>query len=366
MWLSAALGGGVTGLAPSRVAAEETQRRWIKHTIVPGERLDDIAVRYGVTKAQMLRWNKSLRKKQYLYAGRTLKVYARRFPPPRRKITYTIRWGDSWQKIADRYNVRIKDLRRWNKKIPKRFRSGQKLVVYTNPRPAPPRTETSGVGPGANVPPGGFSVGRPNRGRLVNGVQLPQSDDYTIRRPELAWGSSKTIRLVVDVLAKFRRETGFTGAVPIGAISKQGGGRLRPHKSHQSGRDVDIGLPRVVGLSARTRPTVEQIDWGATWQLLSAFAETDEVEYIFLERSRQDRLIRAARKMGATAVELDRMFQFRHGRGGRKGLIRHAKGHTIHFHIRFKCADEETGCERVVRGTSSRVQRRPRAPGPVT
>ena len=49
------------------------------------------------------------------------------------------------------------------------------------------------------------------------------------------------------------------GEIKIADISKKGGGRLRPHSSHQAGRDVDIRLPRRKG-SSKEDNSVSAID----------------------------------------------------------------------------------------------------------
>ena len=102
------------------------------------------------------------------------------------------------------------------------------------------------------VPKTAFSVGQPARGRLKNGLQLPSNDAlYTIRNPDHSWGSSHMIEELQRGLANFRRASGFDRRILIEDMSQHGGGRFGPHKSHRSGRDVDIQLP-VAPACART------------------------------------------------------------------------------------------------------------------
>ena len=328
--------------------ANEGDRRWVKHTVVPKERLDDIAERYGVSRDEVVRWNKPLQKKAWIYAGQTLKIHARTVPPPREKITYVVQFGDTWQKIADTHNVRSSDLRAWNPNVPRTFKAGAKLTVYTNPTHAPIPEEEGEAGveplPVIKVKSGGWSVGKPNRGRLVNGVQLPDSDLYTVRDPEKAWGSSHTILKLQEVIATWRRDTGFAGALVIGAISKQGGGRFKPHRSHQSGRDVDIRLPKKPGADSKSSDPAD-IDWRAAWGLIKAFIESGEVEYIFLDWNRQKRLYNAAKAAGATEELLNKAIQYPRPRKTNNGLVRHADGHTVHIHVRIRCSPASSRCE---------------------
>ena len=44
-------------------------------------------------------------------------------------LRYTVRKGDSLSRIADRFNVRISDIKRWNR-IGKYLQPGQKIKLY--------------------------------------------------------------------------------------------------------------------------------------------------------------------------------------------------------------------------------------------
>lgn len=330
---------------------DETERPWVKHKVVPRERIEDIEARYGVSKKELVRWNKRLQKKQWIYAGQVLRIKARRVPPPREKISYVVKSRDRWVEIAKAHNVRESDLRSWNRKVPRAFKVGQKLTIYTNPlevgAPAEGEASVSGSGPTPDklsVRGNGLSVGKPNRGRIQRGVQLPKSEHYTLRDPERSYGSSHAVTVIHDSIAAFRAETGYRGEIKIADLSKKGGGRLRPHGSHQAGRDADIRLPRRKGVS-KDNKNLSAIDWDLSWALVKAFVDSGEVEYIFLETSRQRALRKAAQRAGASAAELERAIQYPSKRGTNKGLVRHASGHRIHIHVRVKCADSNSRCE---------------------
>lgn len=331
---------------------DDSERTWVKHKVVPRERLEDLELRYGVSRKEIVRWNKKLQRKQWIYAGQVLRIKARRVPPPREKITYIVKRGDRWVEIAKTHNVRESDLRYWNRKVPRAFKVGQKLTIYTNPmevaEPAPGDGEP---GAGTGVKPdtltirgNAYSVGKPNRGRIQNGVQLPESEHYTLRDPERSYGSSHAVKVIHDSIAAFRAESGYKGEIKIADLSKKGGGRLRPHSSHQAGRDVDIRLPLRKGVS-KDNHSVSAIDWDVSWALIKAFIDSGEIEYIFLETSRQKALRKAAQRAGASAEELKRAIQYPSKRGTNKGLVRHAKGHRMHIHVRIKCADGNARCQ---------------------
>ncbi len=337
----------------------QAERTAITHRVVPFESLAEIAARYGVTVKELESWNKILKRKTgELKAGWELKVRARIAAPPRVKVSYSVKSGDTWQEIAGKYNVPEGDLHRWNRAVPRQFKAGQKLVVYTNPKaaavrklaraePIDPLTGTPSVSITPrefNVPAGGVSVGTPSRGRLTGGIQLPESDLYTVRRPEEAFGSSHTILEIQEAIAAFRDASGYDGALLIGALSLERGGRFRPHRSHQSGRDVDIRLPKKPGADKKS-DSPNDIDWDAAWKLVEAFIEHGDAEYIFLDYSRQKRLFEAAKRAGASDATLDKAIQYPRARTTNHGVVRHAEGHLIHVHVRVQCPRDQARCE---------------------
>jgi LysM repeat protein len=335
---------------PGKVEAPAPpERRWITHKVVPRETLDTIAMRYGVSRDSLVAWNKrKLGGKQWIYAGQELKVHARLLPPPREKITYVVLSGDTWTKIADRFGVPTGHLRDWNPKVPKKFKAGAKLKVYTDPK-APPPAAAGGAGGGKGALPefhvraGGYEVGRPNRGHLVNGVQLPASEMVRILDPDKVWGTTHTIQHLLEAIAAFRRDSGYDKPLTISSISLKKGGRFGPHSSHRTGRDVDVRLPRKAAAPKGEAPS--SIDWMHTWKLVEALVATGEVEYIFVSWSRQKYLYRAAQSDGATKAELEKLVQWPRKSSTNKGVVRHADGHTVHLHVRFKCTPGNSRCE---------------------
>ena len=336
--------------ASGAAAATEPTRKWITHRVVPRERLDEIADRYGVTKQALIRWNAKLEKSTYIYAGQKLRVYAKKFPPPREKISYTVQRGDSWNGIAKAHNVEPSDLRNWNRKVPRKFKAGTVLVVYTNPVAKPPAALGSAAGlaeaelPEIDVRRGGLAVGKPNRGWLLNGVQLESGDMFKVRDPDKAWGTTHTLENLQTAVAKFRAKTGHDEALLVGAISKRKGGKFRPHSSHQTGRDVDLRMPKKKGADEKSS-AISDIDWDKTWVLIKELIGTGEVEYIFLDWNRQKRLYNAARKAGASKSEVEKAIQYPRAKKTNNGVVRHAEGHNVHIHIRFKCAPSNGRCE---------------------
>jgi hypothetical protein len=323
---------------------------WIRHRVLPRERITQIAVRYGVTPEDLWRWNERLSPQASYPRGiRNLRVRAHRLPPPRRKVRYQVQEGEGWMDVAAKFRVETRDLHALNWTT-RELRPGRELVLWVDP--GWPFSLRPGEGPPVperfDVPTGGQSVGRPHRGRLQGGVLLPESDLYTRKIPSSGlYGSSHTIEQLQRAFASFRHDSGFEGQVIIGSMSRKRGGRFSPHVSHQSGRDIDIRLPMWTSVpSSVVSPHPDEIDWYATWALIEAFIQTGEVAAIFLDVSRHRYLYEAARAMGETPESMEPVLKWPNWTGETAPIVHHADGHDVHIHVRIKCGPAEPRCKR--------------------
>ncbi len=200
-------------------------------------------------------------------------------------------------------------------------------------------------------PAAGQSVGAPWAGRLQEPAQLPGAERYYIRRPYRAFGTRSTVELVQRALGEVLDAFPDVHVLAVGDLSAEKGGWITDHHSHQSGRDIDLGLfytekPQSYPGSF-VEATDDNIDAAATFALLEAFAQTTSedggVQVMFLGFKVQAMLYNWALDHGVDQDRLDRMFQLPHGRGG-AGLIRHEPNHDNHIHIRFKCPSDDTAC----------------------
>ena len=205
--------------------------------------------------------------------------------------------------------------------------------------------------PALELPGDARTRGRPDAGSLEHALQLPPSPDYTIRCPAHAYASSTTANELMQALTSFRNHSGYRGELVIGDLSLPAGGRYGPHRSHQSGRDVDLWLPIAGGRYRRgcvrcgtdlCRPEPHEVDWRATWQLVHALASNGRAQDIFLAWELHPQLRRAARALGVPEPELAQAIQ--HPVRGRAALVKHAAGHTQHLHVRFRCPPDDPGC----------------------
>lgn len=320
---------------------------FIKHQIIPAETLAEIATRYGVSEQDIARWNHLNVKKPVLHTGKTLRIRVTDPPPARERIEHVAKRGDDWDSLAKEYGVDVLKLKAWNRKLGTKITSKEKVVLWRDP---PPIVEVTNGGLAAKlaqvrVRAGGISIGRPSRGRLVRGVELPDRPDlYVRRKPDESYGSTHAIKELMGAIVRFRHETGFKRSIVIGGISRAKGGRFRPHKSHQSGRDIDIRMPLTAAAEGKRHITANDIDWRATWQLIHAFIRNGQVEYVFLEYKLQKRLYKAARETGVPQEQLAEWIQWPRPPKTNKGIVRHVQGHQVHFHVRVRCAPTETHC----------------------
>ncbi len=181
---------------------------------------------------------------------------------------------------------------------------------------------------------GSMSVGSPNGGRLLNAVKLPDDPRWELVDPAHAWGTAETIEYLRTAITAVHAR--FPGAPPlhIGHISRKSGGHLSPHRSHQSGRDVDLGYYyKAEEHQWYRRATKNTLDLDRTWMLVRSLITETDVRLILIDHSVQRLLRQHAERVGEDPAWLDDVFR---GNGPeRPALIRHEPGHATHIHVRF-------------------------------
>ncbi len=106
----------------------ERQARYTQYTVKSGDSLWTIGKAHGVTEAQILSWNKLPHNK--LKVGQTLKLQASAQSTSHKRKNYEVRRGDSLYSIAQRFQISVDDLVRWNQISHKAsLKPGQTLIV---------------------------------------------------------------------------------------------------------------------------------------------------------------------------------------------------------------------------------------------
>ena len=233
--------------------------------------------------------------------------------------------------MALRHEVSLRDILRWNPRLsPDRVRIGTELRIYSEIPPS--RSE---------------SIGAATRGRLVHAEQLTPHLGYVIRDIGRAWGTLESVRWIVEAFEAVRARFGGGVRVRVHDLSSEHGGPMRDHRSHQSGRDVDISYFQNHcrgGVCRFARIGPAQLDAARQWTLLESWLKSDRVEAVFIDYGLQRPLYEQAREGGASRQELERWFQYPRGRGHPGGIVRHFRSHRDHLHARFRCPETDEEC----------------------
>jgi len=238
------------------------------------------------------------------------------------------------------------------------------------------------VGPGLLTDGSSVSHGTTSTGALREGVVLPaRGDGYYIpkrwRERKRNYGTDELVQLLVRVAR--RVEGAHRGSLlGVADLSPRGGGPTPEHKSHRSGRDVDLvffqldekGKParpeemvefdkdgnRVVtaasqptgqpapqsGAEATSQPTepppIRKLDLDRNWTLVRSLVLDPKVsvQWIFIGRPISRLLLSHARRKKEPSYVIERAATVMH----------HAHAHMDHLHVRVFCAvsDRGLGC----------------------
>ena len=179
---------------------------------------------------------------------------------------------------------------------------------------------------------GSISVGFTDSGRLINGVKIPDDIGCEVVVPEYAWGTRETVDNIVTINKVLREQYPNAAPLRINHIGKKEGGWIHSHKSHQSGRDVDIGFyyKGGVGPGGMRGDRMRYMDLAPNWALIKALATLTDVQFILVDKKVQRVLYDYAVAQGEDRSWLDTLFF-----SGHSALVQHARHHKDHFHVRW-------------------------------
>lgn len=324
--------------APVHAARPTAQARY---TVVSGDSLWSIAHDHGCRVTDLRRANEL--SEGPLLAGTTLAIPSckgeGKGTAPATRVHEVAR-GDTLSTIAARYGSTVSELRTINGLKDDVIHPGQRLSIAGAAPELPVRVVQ------------GQSIGRPQRGRLADGVQLPHSAQYYRRRPEWAWGAQHVVDHTRRAIDEVNRRHPKVHRLAIGDISAPKGGMLPGHGSHQSGRDIDLGLyfTKVpAGYPGEFIPAdAGTLDAEATWTLVQVFHRASKSpggpDKVFLDYEVQGKLHAVARKAGVSRTTLSKIFQYPDGRWARDRFVQHVPKHDDHLHVRFACPPRDQKC----------------------
>ncbi len=201
-----------------------------------------------------------------------------------------------------------------------------------------------------------IAVGRATRGLLRHAVALDESPSLFVK-PSSADHRYGTYEVVAALHAVADAVAGaFPGSrMTVGDLSRRGGGRIRPHRSHRRGLDADVGffLADSAGAALFSRAFVRmdasgldtagsgtRFDVARNWALVVALLEQSHarVQYMIVARPLEELLLRYAESIEAPAQRRAdaELALYQSSRGAR---------HDNHFHVRFYCPiDDRPAC----------------------
>jgi len=107
----------------------------ITYTVRSGDSLWEIARDYGVSVSQLSRWNR-MSKNDTLNVGKQLVVWTKNTGDSsanKRSLKYKVKKGDSLSEIANKFNVKVNDIVRWNALSKRAYlQPGQQLTLKVN------------------------------------------------------------------------------------------------------------------------------------------------------------------------------------------------------------------------------------------
>ena len=175
-----------------------------------------------------------------------------------------------------------------------------------------------------------ISVGFTDAGRLINGERFPADGPWVVVDPPHTYGTRETNDYLIAAIRAV--DSDFPGGPParLNHIGAEEGGYLRPHHSHQAGRDVDIGFYYRNDPPARVASRAKYMDLERNWSLIRSIVTLTDVQFILVDRSIQKVLFDYALSRGEDRGWLDSLFH-----AGSNSILKHARHHRDHFHVRF-------------------------------
>jgi murein endopeptidase len=246
-------------------------------------------------------------------------------------VHYQIRRGGTMKNVANLFKIHHHEIVALNPGIDleRELAPGTRLVVYRKPRGG--RSE---------------SIGLPSAGSLEGGVPVLPGPGRELKAiPWKSWGTAHTVA-ALDRLLEAWAARGSVQPILVGNLSAREGGRLEPHSTHQSGRDVDLGYPQKL-------PAGEELNWremnaqnldaAETWELLQLLRRSGYVEVVYIDTSIQKLLHEHAVAHDTVPKNtLGRWLEY--PRSSSSAFVQHVPGHTDHLHVRFSCPAEDTRC----------------------
>lgn len=252
--------------------------------------------------------------------------------PTSAEVFWTATEPKTVQQLALDWGLKLEALTRLNPELTPsdKLAAGTKLRVYQHDPEEPPQ-----------------SIGSPNRGKLKNGMPLPEGEAWRLRPVRRrAYGTEITVHSLVQAFEAYGQQFPDGPKIRVGELAKRTGGRVSPHASHRSGRDVDIGYVFHGDDNGEDRwryMNERNFDAEKNWYLIQEILNSGQVQTIYVSKKLQKLLHREAAKTLPEA-ELAALFEYPRTEQSPTAVIQHWKGHHNHMHVRFQCEPGNRRC----------------------
>ncbi|KHD87452.1 MAG: hypothetical protein OM95_14255 [Bdellovibrio sp. ArHS] len=205
------------------------------------------------------------------------------------------------------------------------------------------------------------AIGPVNQGRLENAMNMLRFQEnhspagFSIMRPaRLTHFATNELGYIIAQMGLFTKQEMPGYVLSVGDLSREKGGKLGSHKSHQNGLDADVALffnnKSFQGFFA-SAVTVDKphANWMAEeqWKLFKHVVKTQLIDRIFIHKVLKKSLCNIAIKNG----ELQK--------GKNEGLAYETlrrlvadTDHHNHFHLRVKCSSAQVRCRQMAEPAS--------------
>lgn len=224
-------------------------------------------------------------------------------------------------------------------------------------------TATPRTGPGPDLPEKyrgypysvmSLSVGHPNQGAQVRAKKLADTPNLVVKEGSSAYryGHPALVLMLRRSAKELARDAGGIKLL-VGDLSRESGGPLYGHRSHQSGRDADIGF-YAVNSKGKSVQLTQFVKFGAdgkatdgsglvfddyrNWLLVRAWVTDTRagLSHIFVSHGLRARLLAFASKSPRFKRYVERAAE----------LLKqpeHGEPHDDHFHVRIACPESQLG-----------------------
>ena len=200
------------------------------------------------------------------------------------------------------------------------------------------------------------SVGSVRRGRVLFGKKLESDEWIYVKDPNGSWVVDPAPKVLRELSQSIKAQYPDFDRLVINDGSVRHGGLYRPHRTHQSGRDIDIRYllkGSVKGDYTFRFVTPANFDTERNWAIMKWLYDSGRVSRILMDHGHQKRLWKYAQAAEIVSGRDRPILSYPYRQRG--ALVRHARGHTIIFMSASLHSPETRSCGRFKRQNDSKT-----------